>query len=133
MEEMKEKFNSNIELLLAKKEALKKAEDDLHTNFQDNDPQCPEQVIDDRDDNSDTIIQATSSENNNQKEIKVKRKNAHENLKIQGAKMLKFSDIKFSTIHVADTVRIRVPDVDRGRGDLRSILGTILETQDGVS
>ncbi|KAF2891804.1 hypothetical protein ILUMI_14369 [Ignelater luminosus] len=131
----------------------------------DNDPQCPEQVIDDRDDNSDVIIQATSSEDSEieaayettnistsedaaqvssnvdtesikiiehkQKEIKVKRKNAHENLKIQGAKMLKISDKKFSTINVGDTVRIRVFGVDRGRGDPRSILGTVLETQDG--
>lgn len=61
----------------------------------------------------------------------VKRKDAFLNLETQAAKMKKISDHKFAPADVGTTVRIPVPEVDRGRGDARSILGVILANNDG--
>ena len=52
-------------------------------------------------------------------------KMAVENLQAQASKMTKFSLDKFPPGKVGDTVRVRVPDVDRGRCDLRNILGVV--------
>lgn len=42
------------------------------------------------------------------------------------------SDKKFGEVEVGKTIRIPIPDVDRGKGDLRNILGVVLEiTSDG--
>ena len=57
--------------------------------------------------------------------IHEKRKMAVENLQAQASKMTKFSLDKFPPGKVGDTVRVRVPDVDRGRCDLRNILGVV--------
>ena len=57
--------------------------------------------------------------------IHEKRKMAVENLQAQASKMTKFSLDKFPPGKVGDTVRVCVPDVDRGRCDLRNILGMV--------
>jgi hypothetical protein len=54
---------------------------------------------------------------------------AHSSLNVQSAKMLKISDRKFPSAKVGDNVRVRVPDVDRGRTDPRSILAVIMAVE----
>ncbi|CAH1112464.1 unnamed protein product [Psylliodes chrysocephalus] len=49
------------------------------------------------------------------------------NLKKQAEKMLQTSNSKYPTAKKGDTVRVRVPDVDRGRTDGRNILAIVLE------
>ena len=68
----------------------------------------------------------TSKEN-----ISKKRKIAFENLEKQAEKMKKESDKKFGEASVGTTVRVPVPEVDRGKGDHRSILGVVLESDNG--
>ena len=62
--------------------------------------------------------------------ISYKRAHAKKNLEKQATKMLKYSNSKFPHCQVGDTVRVAIPDVDRGRGDFRNILMAILEIDD---
>lgn len=39
-------------------------------------------------------------------------------------------DSRFPPSSVGDTVRVQIPDVDRGRGDLRNILLSVVEIKD---
>ncbi|XP_023218899.1 SCAN domain-containing protein 3-like [Centruroides sculpturatus] len=48
-----------------------------------------------------------------------------ENLKKQAEKMINTSNSKYTAPNVGDTVRIRVPDVDRARSDGKNILGVV--------
>ena len=48
----------------------------------------------------------------------------------QSLKMVNRSNSKFPLCKVGDTVRVSIPDVDRGRGDFRNILMAILEIDD---
>ena len=59
------------------------------------------------------------------------RSSAKENLEHQAKKMRMNSDIKFPPANVGDTVRVPVPDVDKGPGDARNILAVVLEETDG--
>jgi hypothetical protein len=65
----------------------------------------------------------------NKEKIKTKRSAAHSSLNVQSAKTLKISDRKFPSAKVGDNVRVRVPDVDRGRTDPRSILAVIMAVE----
>ena len=56
-----------------------------------------------------------------------KRKTVKCNLQIQAFKMMRLSREKFPHGKVGDTVKVCVPDVDRGRYDSRNILGVIME------
>jgi hypothetical protein len=48
------------------------------------------------------------------------------------AEKMKFRSInKFPPASIGDTVRVTVPDVDRGRGDLRNILFALISIKDG--
>ena len=49
------------------------------------------------------------------------------NLQTQAFKMTRLAREKFPQGKVGDTVKVRVPDVDRGRCDSRNILGVIME------
>ncbi|KAM4707160.1 baculoviral IAP repeat-containing protein 1-like [Discoglossus pictus] len=53
--------------------------------------------------------------------ISIKRAAAKENLLLQATKMLRTSQKRFPPAQIGDTVRIQVPDVDRGRGTSMSI------------
>ncbi|KAF2882612.1 hypothetical protein ILUMI_23558 [Ignelater luminosus] len=55
---------------------------------------------------------------------------AHVSLQAQGAEMLKNSGAKFLLAKIGDNVRIRIPDVDRGRGDPRSVLAVVTNVED---
>ena len=61
------------------------------------------------------------------RQIRITRKGifARENLKLQAKKMTKLSDKKYPSAEVGDSVKVRVPDVDRIRCDARNILGVI--------
>ena len=55
------------------------------------------------------------------------RKTVKSNLKTQAFKMTRLTREKFPQGKVGDTVKVRVPDVDRGRCDSRNITGVIME------
>ena len=59
--------------------------------------------------------------------ITEKRKIVKSNLQTQAFKMTRLAREKFPQGKVGDTVKVRVPDVDRGRCDSRNILGVIME------
>ena len=57
--------------------------------------------------------------------IAEKRRMAKENLELQAKKMTKSSCDKFPPANVGDTIKLRVPDIDRGRCDPRSVMGVV--------
>ena len=59
--------------------------------------------------------------------ITEKRKIVKSNLQTQAFKMTRLTRAKFPQGKVGDTVKVRVPDVDRGRCDSRNILGVTME------
>lgn len=59
------------------------------------------------------------------------REHAKEYLEHQAKRVQMSSENKFPPAKVGDTVRVPVPDVDRGPGDARNILATVLEETDG--
>ena len=59
--------------------------------------------------------------------ITEERKIVKSNLQMQAFKMTRFSREKFPPGKVGETVKVRVPDVDRGRCDSRNILMVIME------
>lgn len=63
------------------------------------------------------------------KNILSNRLDAKRNLENQ-AKIKTLSNFKFPPCFVGDTVRVNVPDVDRGRVDFRNILMTVIEKTD---
>ncbi|XP_050307832.1 KRAB-A domain-containing protein 2-like [Anthonomus grandis grandis] len=62
-----------------------------------------------------------------QRNIQSNRLDAKRNLENQAKKMKALSNSKFPPCSVGDTVRVTIPDVDRGRGDFRNILMTVIE------
>nr|XP_042912061.1 uncharacterized protein LOC122272429 [Parasteatoda tepidariorum] len=67
----------------------------------------------------------------NKQVICKKRSGAHASLQAKGAKILRSSGAKFPPAKVGDNVRIRIPDVDRGCGDPRSVLAVVMNVEDG--
>ncbi|XP_044741928.1 uncharacterized protein LOC123302899 [Chrysoperla carnea] len=61
-----------------------------------------------------------------QKTIQEERQKAKQELQIQATRMKHISDLSHPEAVVGMTVRVKIPDVDRGRGDARSILAIIL-------
>ena len=59
--------------------------------------------------------------------ITEKRKTMKSNLEPHALKMISLSREKFPRGKVSNTVKVRVPDVDRGRCDSRNILGVLME------
>lgn len=60
----------------------------------------------------------------------LERNGALEGLQQQAKRMKLMSDKKFGEVEIGKTVRIPIPDVDRGRGDHGNVLGIILGTTD---
>ncbi|KAK9732268.1 hypothetical protein QE152_g12977 [Popillia japonica] len=46
--------------------------------------------------------------------------------------MLKLSNQKFSEVQVGTTVRVPIPDVDRGRGSPRNVVAVVSDVEDGL-
>ncbi|XP_050499952.1 KRAB-A domain-containing protein 2-like [Diabrotica virgifera virgifera] len=63
-------------------------------------------------------------------DIKRQRDEAFKCLTDQAKRMKSTSDHKLQPVDKGCTVRVPVPDVDRGRGDARSILGVVLDVVD---
>ena len=64
--------------------------------------------------------------NKNQVNIEKKRESSKEALENQAKKMKQLSEKNFPQGKVGDTVKVRVPDVDRARSDSRNIIAIIL-------
>ncbi|KAL4100845.1 hypothetical protein QTP88_020874 [Uroleucon formosanum] len=62
--------------------------------------------------------------------IFLNRELAITNLQVQAVKMLQTSKQKFQPAKVGETVRIRVPDVDRSKMDPQNILAVVLDIVD---
>ncbi|KAF2887469.1 hypothetical protein ILUMI_18704, partial [Ignelater luminosus] len=61
----------------------------------------------------------------------VEEKNcSRKNLVKQAKKMKATSDKSHPPANIGDNVTIPIPDVDKGKGDLRNIIGVILQTND---
>nr|XP_022900464.1 uncharacterized protein LOC111413662 [Onthophagus taurus] len=76
--------------------------------------------------------ESTSLENicnfcNRNRNIANARKGAYDGLQAQAKRMKLISDSTHPKPQIGSTVRIPVPDVDRGRGDARSVLAVVLE------
>ncbi|GFU95543.1 KRAB-A domain-containing protein 2 [Trichonephila clavipes] len=54
------------------------------------------------------------------------------NLLLQATKMLPTSQKKISTAQIGDSVRMQVPDVDRGRTDNRNVLAVVVGIEDSA-
>ncbi|XP_023212590.1 KRAB-A domain-containing protein 2-like, partial [Centruroides sculpturatus] len=66
-------------------------------------------------------------------DIQKARQTAAENLQKQAKKMKSASDKSHPPAKVGDNVTVPIPDVDRGRGDLRNVIGVVLEiNNDGL-
>ncbi|KAF2897346.1 hypothetical protein ILUMI_08841, partial [Ignelater luminosus] len=90
---------------------------------------CNVNLTEDSDDNVEEVSnqdEVCSSEN----EIQKARKTAAENLVKQAKKMKATSDKSHPPANIGDNVTIPIPDVDKGKGDLRNIIGVILQTND---
>ncbi|XP_074039518.1 uncharacterized protein [Leptinotarsa decemlineata] len=61
--------------------------------------------------------------------VAIERAHAKEGLEEQAKKMLKTSNVRFPPGNVVDTVKLRVPDVDRARNDCRNVLAVIMCVQ----
>ena len=79
-----------------------------------------------------TILQEIPSTENRKRKQTEERQNARDNLEIQAKKMKNLSNAKFPEAKEGSTVQLKIPDVDRGRGDPRSIIAVVLKiTEDG--
>jgi len=58
--------------------------------------------------------------------IHTKRNESVHNLEIQASKMKSISEKRFCEGNIGESVKIKIPDVDRARSDLRSILAVIM-------
>ncbi|KAJ3649965.1 hypothetical protein Zmor_021678 [Zophobas morio] len=77
---------------------------------------------------NDTSIQSNDFQNNEDQTLSAK-----ENLENQTKRMEIISDASHPPAEEGMSARIKVPEVDRGRGDSRSIIGCIMKkTDDGV-
>ncbi|CAG4932138.1 unnamed protein product [Parnassius apollo] len=61
-------------------------------------------------------------------DIEHNRSEAKLNLEYKAIKMKQNSAAKFPECHKGDTVKVKIPEIDRGRGDFRNILLTVLDT-----
>ncbi|KAF0768381.1 SCAN domain-containing protein 3-like [Aphis craccivora] len=78
----------------------------------------------------DTSTTITKIKINNKNAINL-RKNATKNLGIQADEMKKLSDKKLLPVEIGSTVRVPVPDADKGRLNARNILAFVTEITDG--
>lgn len=89
------------------------------------------QVIYENDDTEENENHDTDSPTS--EHIENARKRAQENLQKQAKRMKLFSDKLHKPANVGDNVTMPIPDVDKGRGELRNIIGIILQvTDDGL-
>lgn len=98
-------------------------EEDLRNVIEDD---CNINLTEDSDDNDEEVSnqdEVSSREN----DIRKARKTAAESLVKQAKKMKATSDRSHPPANIGDNVTIPIPDVDKGKGDLRNIIGVILQ------
>eukprot|EP00102_Acyrthosiphon_pisum_P023247 XP_016660457.1 PREDICTED: KRAB-A domain-containing protein 2-like [Acyrthosiphon pisum] len=79
-----------------------------------------------------TILQEIPSIENRKRKQTEERQNARDNLEIQAKKMKNLSNAKFPEAKEGSTVQLKIPNIDRGRGDPRSVIAVVLKiTEDG--
>ncbi|KAL4120194.1 hypothetical protein QTP88_012924 [Uroleucon formosanum] len=79
-----------------------------------------------------TILQEIPSNENRKHKQTEERQNARDKLEIQAKKMKNLSNTKFPEAKEGSTVQLKIPDINRGRGDPRSVIAVVLEiTEDG--
>ncbi|KAF2905125.1 hypothetical protein ILUMI_01052, partial [Ignelater luminosus] len=125
----REKFLTEVLQSENKKSSHYNDEEDLKKVIEED---CNVNLTEDSDDNVEEVSnqdEVCSSEN----EIQKARKTAAENLVKQAKKMKATSDKSHPPANIGDNVTIPIPDVDKGKGDLRNIIGVILQTNDEVS
>jgi Integrase zinc binding domain len=111
--EQPQEINSNIE----NKVSVTEQPQEIKSNIE-NEVSDTEQILA-------TTLRATIKLNN--ENANVMRTRAKENLENQAKKMMAWSDKKLLPVAVHSTVRVPVPEVDKGRLDARSILAIVLE------
>ena len=74
-----------------------------------------DKISDEDESGADDTEENAGAENRADAILKI-RENAKLSLEQQKTRMLKFSNRKFPPAQVGDTVKLRIPDVDRGRG-----------------
>uniref|UniRef100_A0A2H8TQZ8 KRAB-A domain-containing protein 2 n=1 Tax=Melanaphis sacchari TaxID=742174 RepID=A0A2H8TQZ8_9HEMI len=79
-----------------------------------------------KEDNEDKVIEKQTK--TRQTSINQNRKESLNNLKIQAKKMMEMSEKRFCQGNIGESVRIKIPDVDRARSDLRCVLGVIMSS-----
>ncbi|KAF2902938.1 hypothetical protein ILUMI_03250 [Ignelater luminosus] len=90
------------------------------------------QIVKDGEDSDDNVEEVSNQDEvcSSENEIQKARKTAAENLVKQAKKMKATSDKSHPPANIGDNVTIPIPDVDKGKGDLRNIIGVILQTND---
>lgn len=85
-----------------------------------------------REDSDDNVAEVSNQEkvSSSENDIHKARTTAAENLVKQAKKMKATSDKSHPPANIGDNVTIPIPDVDKGKGDLRNIIGVILQKND---
>lgn len=83
-------------------------------------------------DSDDNVAEVSNQEkvSSSENDIHKARTTAAENLVKQAIKMKATSDKSHAPANIGDNVTIPIPDVDKGKGDLRNIIGVILQKND---
>ncbi|XP_045447725.1 uncharacterized protein LOC123656048 [Melitaea cinxia] len=83
-------------------------------------------------DSDDNVVEVSNREkvSSSENDIHKARTTAAENLVKQAKKMKATSDKSHPPSNIGDNVTIPIPDVDKGKGDLRNIIGVILQKND---
>ncbi|XP_061724387.1 uncharacterized protein LOC133530493 [Cydia pomonella] len=132
------KFPLEIINGLNNEEELQLAITELNRNFSDNDNagnqdeqenNDTEEVGEDEDDDDDgeNVEQETINHNSKETMILEAREKAHCNLAKQAKRMKTASDQSHPPLKVGDNLIIPIPDVDKGKADLRNVIGVVLE------
>ncbi|XP_045446899.1 uncharacterized protein LOC123655106 [Melitaea cinxia] len=83
-------------------------------------------------DRNDNVVEVSNREkvSSSENDIHKARTTAAENLVKHAKKMKATSDKSHPPANIGDNVTIPIPDVDKGKGDLRNIIGVILQKND---
>ncbi|XP_045450666.1 uncharacterized protein LOC123659494 [Melitaea cinxia] len=83
-------------------------------------------------DRNDNVVEVSNREkvSSSENDIHKARATAAENLVKHAKKMKATSDKSHPPANIGDNVTIPIPDVDKGKGDLRNIIGVILQKND---
>lgn len=123
--------NLSLEIInrLHNEEDLQVAITEMNQNFSDNEGNQDEQetIKSGKEQEENKEQEEIFEHNRNESMILEAREKAHFNLVKQAKRMKTASDQSHPPLKVGDNVTIPIPDVDKGKADLRNIIGVILE------